>query len=65
MGGLDPHTGYLGVHVLGAERGVIMVTASDRLVRHQLAVHDEHAGGLVGGQRQRFIQQRLVGHAFA
>ena len=61
--GLDPHTRHLCIHVLGAQGGIVVVSARDCLVRHQFAVHNEHAMRLVGGQRQCFVQQRLVGHA--
>ena len=66
LGGLHPLAGHVGVHVLGAQFGVIDVAAGDlgeALV--QTTVDHQHFFGRELGEFACFVEQMLVGHGLA
>ncbi len=63
--GFHPLARHGSVQVLCTQRRPVMVTARVHGGGHQAPVHHENGGRLVAGQRNRFIQQWLVRHAFA
>ena len=62
---VQPLALHLGLHVLAAQRAPQMVAAFDNFHQGQVPVGQQHGLGLVAGQADRFVQQRLVGHHLA
>jgi hypothetical protein len=63
LGGLQPGDRHLGVHEVVTQRGVIDVATLDLgEVLVEAPIDHQHFGGLVFGQRNRFVEQTLVGN---
>ena len=58
--GVQPFAGYLRLHEFGAQVMPQQITARHQRHRRQLAVHQQHGLGLVAGQTNGLVKQRLV-----
>ncbi len=65
LGGFHPHAGHVGVQVLLAQGGPVVVAPGLHGGRCQATVDHQHRLRLVRRQGDGFVQQRLVGHHFA
>ena len=63
--GIHPFAGHLRVHVLAAQRGVVLVAPGRALELRQAAVDHQHLGRLALGQLDGLVEQALVGHHLA
>ncbi len=66
LGGFHPVAGHVGVHVLGAQRGVIDVASRDLVeALVEAAVDHQHLVGLGLRELDGLVEQMFVGHGLA